>query len=113
MNTQPEADHGGLQFLDGIQGLAAFYVMVGHARWFLWEGYSAGYTLYVIHFPVLVLPSGWLMAQNLKGSLPAHFGWALAGIFASLGIAYALHFLVEKPFLGRAKARSPAAAHAG
>lgn len=30
-------------FLDGIRGLAAFYVMVGHARWLLWEGFSEGY----------------------------------------------------------------------
>jgi peptidoglycan/LPS O-acetylase OafA/YrhL len=32
-----------LVFLDGLRGLAAFYVMVGHARWLLWEGYSDGY----------------------------------------------------------------------
>ena len=30
-------------FLDGFRGLAAFYVMVGHARWLLWEGYSQGF----------------------------------------------------------------------
>ena len=27
-----------LVFLDGLRGLAAFYVLVGHARWLLWEG---------------------------------------------------------------------------
>lgn len=27
-------------FLDGIRGLAALYVLIGHARWLLWEGYS-------------------------------------------------------------------------
>jgi peptidoglycan/LPS O-acetylase OafA/YrhL len=32
-----------LVFLDGLRGLAAFYVMVGHARWLLWEGYSNGF----------------------------------------------------------------------
>lgn len=30
-------------FLDGLRGLAALYVMIGHARWLLWEGYSEGY----------------------------------------------------------------------
>ena len=30
-------------FLHGIRGLAALYVVVGHARWLLWEGYSGGY----------------------------------------------------------------------
>ena len=32
-----------LAFLDGLRGLAAAYVMIGHARWMLWEGYSTGY----------------------------------------------------------------------
>jgi peptidoglycan/LPS O-acetylase OafA/YrhL len=32
-----------LQFLDGLRGLAAAYVMIGHARWLLWEGYSEGF----------------------------------------------------------------------
>jgi len=31
-------------FLDGIRGFAAFYVMVGHSRWLLWEGYTLGYS---------------------------------------------------------------------
>lgn len=33
----------GLSFLDGLRGLAAFMVLMGHARWLLWEGYSEGY----------------------------------------------------------------------
>lgn len=32
-----------LLFLDGLRGIAALYVMIGHARWLLWEGYSEGY----------------------------------------------------------------------
>ncbi len=32
-----------LMFLDGLRGLAALYVMIGHSRWLLWEGYSEGY----------------------------------------------------------------------
>ncbi len=40
MNDQPKTENGGLLFLDGLRGLAAFYVMVGHARWLLWEGYG-------------------------------------------------------------------------
>ena len=32
-----------LAALDGMRGLAACYVMLGHARWLLWEGYSEGY----------------------------------------------------------------------
>jgi peptidoglycan/LPS O-acetylase OafA/YrhL len=33
-----------LDFLDSFRGIAAFVVLVGHARWLLWEGYSSGYT---------------------------------------------------------------------
>ncbi len=32
-----------LIFLDGLRGLAALYVMIGHSRWLLWEGYTEGY----------------------------------------------------------------------
>lgn len=32
-----------IKVLDGLRGLAALYVMIGHARWLLWEGYSEGY----------------------------------------------------------------------
>jgi peptidoglycan/LPS O-acetylase OafA/YrhL len=30
-----------LHFLDGLRGMAAVYVMIGHARWLLWEGYGS------------------------------------------------------------------------
>jgi peptidoglycan/LPS O-acetylase OafA/YrhL len=30
-----------LHFLDGLRGIAAVYVMIGHARWLLWEGYGS------------------------------------------------------------------------
>lgn len=33
--------------LNGLRGLAALYVLIGHARWLLWEGYSEGY----LHHP--------------------------------------------------------------
>jgi len=51
--TQPS-----LHFLDGIRGLAAFHVMVGHARWLLWEGYSQGY---ITHPELYSLPHKLLM----------------------------------------------------
>jgi peptidoglycan/LPS O-acetylase OafA/YrhL len=41
-----------LTFLDGLRGLAALYVMIGHARWLLWEGgeaysdHAADYSLF-------------------------------------------------------------------
>ena len=32
-----------LKILDALRGFAAIYVLVGHARWLLWEGYEFGY----------------------------------------------------------------------
>lgn len=32
-----------LLFLDSLRGFAALYVVIGHARWLLWEGYTEGY----------------------------------------------------------------------
>lgn len=32
--------------LDVLRGLAALYVLIGHSRWLLWEGYSSGYKLH-------------------------------------------------------------------
>jgi peptidoglycan/LPS O-acetylase OafA/YrhL len=42
-----------LRFLDGLRGLAAFYVMVGHARWLLWEGLSEGYRKHPAHYSLI------------------------------------------------------------
>jgi peptidoglycan/LPS O-acetylase OafA/YrhL len=61
------------------------------------------YTLYVTHFPILVLASGWLMSRSPKGLLPQHFGWVFAGMGTALLIAYGLHFIVERPFLTPAR----------
>jgi peptidoglycan/LPS O-acetylase OafA/YrhL len=30
-----------IKFIDGLRGLAALYVMIGHCRWLLWEGYES------------------------------------------------------------------------
>jgi len=38
-----ETDRQKLGYLDGLRGIAAFYVMVGHSRSLLWEGYSSGF----------------------------------------------------------------------
>lgn len=42
-----------LQFLDGIRGLAALYVLVHHARWVLWEGYNQGYLKHPASYNIL------------------------------------------------------------
>jgi peptidoglycan/LPS O-acetylase OafA/YrhL len=70
------------------------------------------YTLYVVHLPVLVLLSGWLMARSSNGLLPRHFGWVFAGMSITLALAYALHFVVERPFLSTGRPLAKAAPNA-
>jgi peptidoglycan/LPS O-acetylase OafA/YrhL len=38
--NQPKAN---LKILDTLRGFAAIYVLLGHARWLLWEGFKEGY----------------------------------------------------------------------
>jgi peptidoglycan/LPS O-acetylase OafA/YrhL len=58
------------------------------------------YTLYVVHFPILVLMSGLLMRAN-AGWLPEHQAWIAGGVLISLVFAWALHLVVERPFTSR------------
>jgi peptidoglycan/LPS O-acetylase OafA/YrhL len=56
------------------------------------------YTLYIIHFPVLVFLSGYILKKN-GNIIPQHFGYVFCGIMLCLLLAYLLHFLLEKPFI--------------
>jgi peptidoglycan/LPS O-acetylase OafA/YrhL len=60
------------------------------------------YTLYVIHFPVLVFMSGYVLKKN-GNIMPQHFGYVFLGIMICIVLAYLLHFLLEKPFVKMAK----------
>lgn len=63
-----------------------------------WLG-DCSYTLYVIHFPLIALFSGYLMSRNPQ--LPSHFGFVWVGIIGAVVLSYGVHFLVEKPFTSR------------
>jgi peptidoglycan/LPS O-acetylase OafA/YrhL len=65
-----------------------------------WLG-EMSYTLYVSHFPLIVLLSGWLMSRSPTGELPRHIGWVGVGILLSLVFAWGAHFYVERPFMSR------------
>jgi peptidoglycan/LPS O-acetylase OafA/YrhL len=60
---------------------------------------SFSYTLYAIHFPILFLISGWLIAGSGDGALPQTYEWVLIGTAICLVAAWALHCVVERPFI--------------
>lgn len=59
------------------------------------------FTLYVIHFPILVFLSGKLMSSSRTQELPSHFGWVFLGICICVTAAYYAHLIAEKPFIAR------------
>jgi peptidoglycan/LPS O-acetylase OafA/YrhL len=62
---------------------------------------DCSYTLYVIHFPILTLLSGYVMSRASDGLLPRDFGWTFVGVALCLAIAFGLHFFTERPFIAR------------
>ncbi|HXD93222.1 MAG TPA: acyltransferase [Bacteroidia bacterium] len=46
-------DKSNLKILDTFRGFAALYVLAGHARWLLWEGYNAGYKLHPTSYNIV------------------------------------------------------------
>ncbi len=79
--------YGGLHFYTRLQ----IFKPIKHLSDF-------SYTLYVIHFPIIVLLSGWLQ-NKYNGNLPDHFGYVVSGISICLLLAWGIHFLAEKPFI--------------
>jgi len=57
------------------------------------------YSLYVMHMPILVFVSGWLMTRTPDGTLPHHFGPMMLICAGVLVFAYAVHWIVEQPFI--------------
>jgi peptidoglycan/LPS O-acetylase OafA/YrhL len=65
------------------------------------------YTLYIMHFPILVFMSGWVMQKN-RNVLPIHFLYVFAGITITMIFAYFIHFISEVPFISVKKKKVPA-----
>jgi peptidoglycan/LPS O-acetylase OafA/YrhL len=63
---------------------------------FKWLG-DCSYSLYVTHFPILVIISGYLIQNNEY--LPANFFIFYGAVAFAVLFAWAVHFLIEKPFV--------------
>jgi peptidoglycan/LPS O-acetylase OafA/YrhL len=66
-----------------------------------WLG-DCSYTLYTIHFPLLMLMGVWIASHN-GGNLPETFEYMIGGMILSVVLAHLFHFFTEKPFLTKKK----------
>ena len=74
--------------LNGIRGLAALYVLIGHARWLLWEGYREGYLLH---------PQSYNQASKILVSLLAFFGKGHVAVILFFVLSgFVIHYSIIK-----------------
>jgi peptidoglycan/LPS O-acetylase OafA/YrhL len=57
------------------------------------------YTLYVIHYPIIIFLTGWYV--NQFGERPITTEWVFIGTAICMLVAWGAHYLVEKPFVAR------------
>lgn len=65
------------------------------------------YTLYVTHYPVLVLVSAVYSVGLRYIDLPNTPWLLICGVSLALGVAYGAHLFAERPFLSKKRRRSP------
>jgi peptidoglycan/LPS O-acetylase OafA/YrhL len=64
-----------------------------------WLG-DCSYTLYIIHFPIIVFLNG-ILLHYTNNVMPKTMAFIFPGILLCLVLAYLLHFIVEKPFISK------------
>lgn len=73
-------------FLDGMRGIAAVYVMVGHSRWLLWEGFSEGYLKHVKNYSLLEKGLVYFFSLFTYGHQAVIFFFILSGFVIHLSV---------------------------
>src|ERR1700733_11516002 len=79
-----KAMHPSTVFLDGLRGLAALYVVLGHARLLLWEGYSSGYALHPASYSKLQKLLVYAFSSVAFGHEAVLFFFVLSGLVIHL-----------------------------
>jgi peptidoglycan/LPS O-acetylase OafA/YrhL len=82
-----------IKVLDGLRGLAALYVMIGHARWLLWEGYSEGYLKHTLEYSWLDKMSMYFLSMFKFGHESVLLFFVLSGFVIHKG--YVKKFLTD------------------
>ena len=76
-----------LQFLDGLRGLAALFVVVSHARMLLWEGYQDGYLKHPQDYSLIGKMLVYFFAIFKEGHSAVLFFFILSGFVIHLNYA--------------------------
>lgn len=74
--TQPVLN---TSILNGLRGLAALYVLIGHARWLLWEGFSEGYKHHLGDYNLFNTCLVYLLSIFSKGHIAVMLFFVLSG----------------------------------
>lgn len=91
MNTALNAQNNKLVFLESLRGLAALYVVIHHARWFLWAGYSKGYLKHPEEFNIWNKILMYSFSFFVYGHEMVIFFFILSGFVIHLKYAKALY----------------------
>ena len=96
--TPPNYPLVNTRFLDGLRGLAAIHVMIGHARVYLHEGYRRGFLLHPDAYSVLEKLLFYVISAFRYGHAAVIFFFVLSGFVIHPRYAKAA---VQEPFVSR------------
>lgn len=85
--SDPQQQQNKLDFLESLRGLASLYVVIHHARWFLWEGYSKGFLKHPKDYSIIEKTVMYLSSAFIYGHEMVIFFFILSGLVVYLRYA--------------------------